>query len=105
MASLNSPGYVPLRMTRPSKRLATSHCAIQVRHHHEDPASTDDDSTAPNPIPDPPIIKLKSAKAQILEKDTRITELEVIINGLNTDVLQLQNSLLTLQDTHNALLD
>ncbi|KAJ7724715.1 hypothetical protein DFH07DRAFT_971112 [Mycena maculata] len=47
--------------------------------------------------------KAKSLKAQIIEKDQRITDLDAIISGLNADTHQLQNQLSSLRLVHDAL--
>ncbi|KAJ7438548.1 hypothetical protein B0H11DRAFT_2254552 [Mycena galericulata] len=66
--------------------------------------SSDDDTSIPPSVTVPSTSKPKTLKAQILEKDDRITELETAISDLQTELLHLRTDHHRLQLDHDALL-
>ncbi|KAJ7862774.1 hypothetical protein B0H14DRAFT_2575211 [Mycena olivaceomarginata] len=88
----------------PQKETQAARHAIQSRH---DPGSSDKDTPVEDPIPIPhlPIGRPRSLRTQIADKDDRITALETINAGLETDVSRLQTDLERLHGQHGALLD
>ncbi|KAJ6589185.1 hypothetical protein B0H19DRAFT_1248744 [Mycena capillaripes] len=96
-------------MGRPSRRQVSSRRANQTRHLYDDPNSSGDEEDAPTVAADAlisvPADKPRSLKVQIIEKDTRITKLEDIISGLETELLRLGNENRYLQLEHTSLLE
>jgi hypothetical protein len=95
-------------MARPSGRQKSALRASQSRGippsdsgHHDENTPPDD----PNHGPDPPTDKPKSLRAQIIERDSRIAELEAINSGLEAEVLRLRAELHQLHGTHASLLE
>ncbi|KAJ7469640.1 hypothetical protein FB451DRAFT_1038781 [Mycena latifolia] len=86
--------------------------SVAHRLNHRDTSSGDDDENVPSddlPIPEnnaqrSPRTPKKTLKAQIIEKDARIAELENIVSRLATDLENLQNIHNELSLEHQALL-
>ncbi|KAJ7848546.1 hypothetical protein B0H13DRAFT_1906688 [Mycena leptocephala] len=96
-------------MLRPKKRQALARQAIEARHNHGDSIdpsdSENDENVSPNPPPLHPATKPKSMKAQIVEKDLRITELESITSALRNEVSHLQSTVQHVKSEHTTLLE
>ncbi|KAJ7916602.1 hypothetical protein B0H13DRAFT_1871061 [Mycena leptocephala] len=66
---------------------------------------SDDENTPTDPIDQLPPTNKKTLKAQLIEKEARITELEGIISHLEADARRLQDSLDSVQITYKTLLE